>query len=354
MRDAILVGIGTVLCRQSAIDLPLARHVRALAGARGARRRCACRCRPSVVSTVRDTPTWVFTSNKASAIAEEILQQKGCKVFRVDDTRRPARSRRGAEGSGRRGHHPADGGGRPDASPAPSPRPIWSTKWRCCAAQRPSAPTASSARRHAARRRLTRRRSCSAQGCETSSVADTARNFTSGPDSCSPASSPTSAKCGRVKPRANNLHRITIACALSARRTDRGRLDRLLRRLPHRGRRRRGGRPHLVRASMPPPRRSPSPRSAAGGTARASISNARSKSATNSAAIWSPAMSTASPRDRARGHDRHGALRLARAAATCALHRAERLGRARRRLAHGQRGRGRYLLGADHPAHAGR
>ena len=34
---------------------------------------------------MRETPTWVFTSRKPSAIAEEILQQKGCKVFRVDD-----------------------------------------------------------------------------------------------------------------------------------------------------------------------------------------------------------------------------------------------------------------------------
>ena len=39
----------------------------------------------SVIATVRETPTWVFTSQKPSVIAEEILQQKGCKVFRVDD-----------------------------------------------------------------------------------------------------------------------------------------------------------------------------------------------------------------------------------------------------------------------------
>jgi diaminohydroxyphosphoribosylaminopyrimidine deaminase/5-amino-6-(5-phosphoribosylamino)uracil reductase len=39
----------------------------------------------SVVATVRETPTWVFTSSRSSAIAEEILQQKGCKVFRVAD-----------------------------------------------------------------------------------------------------------------------------------------------------------------------------------------------------------------------------------------------------------------------------
>ena len=83
--DAILVGIGTVLsdnpqlnCRlpgmierspvrvvlDAALRLPLA---------------------TTVVATLRETPTWVFTSRKASAIAEEILQQRGCKVFRVAD-----------------------------------------------------------------------------------------------------------------------------------------------------------------------------------------------------------------------------------------------------------------------------
>jgi diaminohydroxyphosphoribosylaminopyrimidine deaminase/5-amino-6-(5-phosphoribosylamino)uracil reductase len=86
MSDAILVGIGTVLaddpqltCRlpgmferspvrvvlDEELSLPLA---------------------TSVVATVRETPTWVFTSRKPSAIAQEILQQKGCKVFRVNDS----------------------------------------------------------------------------------------------------------------------------------------------------------------------------------------------------------------------------------------------------------------------------
>jgi diaminohydroxyphosphoribosylaminopyrimidine deaminase/5-amino-6-(5-phosphoribosylamino)uracil reductase len=40
----------------------------------------------AVIATARETPTWVFGSRKASPIAEEILQQKGCRVFRVDDS----------------------------------------------------------------------------------------------------------------------------------------------------------------------------------------------------------------------------------------------------------------------------
>jgi len=39
----------------------------------------------AVVATVRETPTWVFAAGKASAIAGEILEQRGCKVFRVDE-----------------------------------------------------------------------------------------------------------------------------------------------------------------------------------------------------------------------------------------------------------------------------
>jgi diaminohydroxyphosphoribosylaminopyrimidine deaminase/5-amino-6-(5-phosphoribosylamino)uracil reductase len=36
-----------------------------------------------VIATVRETPTWVFGSASASPIAEEILTERGAKVFRV-------------------------------------------------------------------------------------------------------------------------------------------------------------------------------------------------------------------------------------------------------------------------------
>jgi diaminohydroxyphosphoribosylaminopyrimidine deaminase / 5-amino-6-(5-phosphoribosylamino)uracil reductase len=83
--DAILVGIGTVLsddpqltCRlpgmfeRSPVRVVLDAQLRVPLAV-------------SVVATVRETPTWVFTSHKPSVIAEEIVQQKGCKVFRVDE-----------------------------------------------------------------------------------------------------------------------------------------------------------------------------------------------------------------------------------------------------------------------------
>jgi diaminohydroxyphosphoribosylaminopyrimidine deaminase / 5-amino-6-(5-phosphoribosylamino)uracil reductase len=83
--DAILVGIGTVLsddpqltCRlpgmfeRSPVRVVVDEDLRVPLAT-------------SVVATVRETPTWVFTSHRPSAIAEEILQQKGCKVFRVDE-----------------------------------------------------------------------------------------------------------------------------------------------------------------------------------------------------------------------------------------------------------------------------
>jgi diaminohydroxyphosphoribosylaminopyrimidine deaminase/5-amino-6-(5-phosphoribosylamino)uracil reductase len=83
--DAILAGIGTILsdnpqlnCRlpgmldQSPVRVVLDANLRLPMSS-------------AMVATVRETPTWVFTSAKPSTIAEEILQQKGCKVFRVGD-----------------------------------------------------------------------------------------------------------------------------------------------------------------------------------------------------------------------------------------------------------------------------
>jgi diaminohydroxyphosphoribosylaminopyrimidine deaminase/5-amino-6-(5-phosphoribosylamino)uracil reductase len=84
--DAILVGIGTVLsdnpqltCRlpgmfeRSPVRVVLDAQLRVPMSV-------------TVVATVSETPTWVFTSHKASPIAEDILRQKGCKVFRLDET----------------------------------------------------------------------------------------------------------------------------------------------------------------------------------------------------------------------------------------------------------------------------
>src|SRR5215472_16774091 len=84
--DAILVGIGTILSDDPQLTCRLPgmferSPVRIVLDAR-----LRLPLATSVVATVRETPTWVFTSHKPSAIAEEILQQKGCKVFRVDDS----------------------------------------------------------------------------------------------------------------------------------------------------------------------------------------------------------------------------------------------------------------------------
>jgi diaminohydroxyphosphoribosylaminopyrimidine deaminase/5-amino-6-(5-phosphoribosylamino)uracil reductase len=83
--DAILVGIGTVLSDNPQLTCRLPgmaerSPVRVVLDAK-----LQVPLATSVVATVRDTPTWVFASTDASAIAEEVLRQRGCKVFRVAD-----------------------------------------------------------------------------------------------------------------------------------------------------------------------------------------------------------------------------------------------------------------------------
>jgi diaminohydroxyphosphoribosylaminopyrimidine deaminase/5-amino-6-(5-phosphoribosylamino)uracil reductase len=84
--DAILIGIGTVLADnpQLTCRLPGMEERSPLRVVLDARLRVPLAT--AVIATARETPTVVFASRKASPIAEEILQQKGCKVFRVDDT----------------------------------------------------------------------------------------------------------------------------------------------------------------------------------------------------------------------------------------------------------------------------
>jgi len=84
--DAILVGIGTVLSDNPQLTCRLPgmferSPVRVVLDSR-----LNVPLSLAVISTVRETPTWVFGSTKASPVAEEILQQKGCKVFRVEET----------------------------------------------------------------------------------------------------------------------------------------------------------------------------------------------------------------------------------------------------------------------------
>ncbi len=84
--DAIMVGIGTVMSDNPQLTCRLPgmferSPVRVVLDAN-----LKLPLATSVLATIRDTPTWVFASRKPSAIAEEILRQRGCKVFRVDDS----------------------------------------------------------------------------------------------------------------------------------------------------------------------------------------------------------------------------------------------------------------------------
>ena len=83
--DAILAGIGTVLADNPQLTCRLPgmmerSPVRVVLDAK-----LRTPLATSVLATMRETPTWIIASRKASPIAEEILQQRGCKVFRVDD-----------------------------------------------------------------------------------------------------------------------------------------------------------------------------------------------------------------------------------------------------------------------------
>ena len=84
--DAILVGIGTVLSDnpQLTCRLPGMLERSPVRVVLDARLRVPLSL--SVIATVRETPTWVFSSTRASPVAEEILRQKGCRVFRVEES----------------------------------------------------------------------------------------------------------------------------------------------------------------------------------------------------------------------------------------------------------------------------
>jgi diaminohydroxyphosphoribosylaminopyrimidine deaminase/5-amino-6-(5-phosphoribosylamino)uracil reductase len=83
--DAILVGIGTILADNPQLTsrLPGMEERSPVRVVLDARLRTPLSF--GVISTVRDRPTWVFCSDKASPVAEEILQDKGARVFRVPE-----------------------------------------------------------------------------------------------------------------------------------------------------------------------------------------------------------------------------------------------------------------------------
>ena len=133
--DAILVGIGTVSVRRSAIDLP---SCRACSSARRcascSMRDCVCRCRhrllrPCVKRRPGSSLRQAFADCRGNSPAERL---QGLSRRRKQ---RPARSAPGSEDTGRAGHHAADGRRRADGCGEFRCRRIWWTKRSCCVAK---------------------------------------------------------------------------------------------------------------------------------------------------------------------------------------------------------------------------
>lgn len=81
--DAILVGIGTVMSDNPALTCRLPgmfdrSPIRVVLDSR-----LRVPISSHVIATVGETPTWVFTSRTASTIAEQVLTERGARVFRV-------------------------------------------------------------------------------------------------------------------------------------------------------------------------------------------------------------------------------------------------------------------------------
>jgi diaminohydroxyphosphoribosylaminopyrimidine deaminase/5-amino-6-(5-phosphoribosylamino)uracil reductase len=84
--DAILVGLGTVVADNPSLTsrLPGMRERSPVRVVLDAQLRVPLSM--NVVSTARENPTWIFTATTASAMAEQVLRDKGVEVFRVKAT----------------------------------------------------------------------------------------------------------------------------------------------------------------------------------------------------------------------------------------------------------------------------